>query len=231
MLIRLILVLALISTFPTTAFAQGVKTLLVDRPLSDDPVRIVNVMEGTTELKSDRHQYPNKYVWEATFDAGDDWLKSISLVIRNVSGRKIVYLSVDCSLYETADWQMELTKHQNPATPLVGQISNSVGRRPEQALYSALLGRRLKPDTAAPFELGPGQEFTLVLENPDDYPALESRVEERQPMSSITACNGGISRIFFDDGTQWQGHHYLRADLDHPGHWLRVSFQEWVLRP
>jgi hypothetical protein len=221
-----ILMLALISVFSVRGFAQDSKTLLVDRPLGGDPVTIVKVMEGTTELKSDGHSYPNKYVWEAAFDAGDDWLKDLSFVIRNVSNKKIVHMTAGCSLFETADWQAELAKHT--ATPIVGSITNVVGRRPEQALYSASLGRRLGPDTdRAAFELAPGQEFAIALEIPDEYPILKSRIEEKQPMSSVAACIGSISQIFFDDGTQWQSHHYLRADPDRPGHWIRMSVEEW----
>jgi hypothetical protein len=199
----------------------------VDRPLSKDPIAIIKVMEGTTELKSDGHKYPNKYVWEAAFDAGDDWLRDLSFLIKNVSEKKkIVYVEAGCGLYETADWQAELARHAT--TPLVGNIGNAVGRRPEQALYSALLGHRLQPDTdRAPFELAPGQEFTMALENPDEYPALRSRIEEKQPISSVTACNSRIVRVFFEDGTQWQDHQYLRANPDQPGHWIPMSFEDW----
>jgi hypothetical protein len=204
----------------------GAKTLLVDRPLSNDPVTIVKVMEGTTELRSDGHQYPNRFAWQATINAGDDWLKDLSFVIKNASEKKIVYVAIGCTLFETADWQAEIAKHKT--TPVLGHTSNTVGRRPEQALYSTSLGHRLKPDMAtAPFELAPGQEFTMSLEPPGDYQSLKSTVEEKQPLSSVTACNGGISQIFFEDGTLWQGHRYLRPDPDQPGHWIRMSFEQW----
>jgi hypothetical protein len=220
--------LLLASTGAQSQSADVPKTLLLDRPLNDDPVRITKVMEGAGELNSDGHQYPNRYVWEATFKAGDDWLKNLTLVIKNVSEKKIIFVEAGCSLFETADWQSELTKHHDPQTPLVGSASNTVGRRPEQALYSRLLGHTIKPDTSKdPLDLAPGEELSIAIENPENYPALRSRIEERQPMSSLTACDGGISRIFFDDGTQWQAHSYLRADPERPGRWIRMSFEDW----
>jgi len=232
MLCKLVFRLLIVGAFSTTfAFAQslapaGSKTLLVDRPASNDPIMMVKVIEGATDLKSDGHEYPNKSVWESVFTAGDDWLKDLSFTIKNVSEKTVIYVVVGCGLYETGDWKAELAKHQT--IPLVGSASNVVGRRPDEALYSASLGRRLKPDSArAPFELAPGQEFTMPVESPADYEALRSRIEEKQPMSSVTACNGGISQVFFQDGTQWQGHHYLRADLERPGRWVRMSFEEW----
>ena len=209
------------------AAAQDTKTLLLDMPGSKDPVKIVSVMEGTTKLKSNGHQFPNKYVWETTFNAGDEWLKDLTIVIKNVSEKNIVYVVVGCHLFETANWQAEVAKAQQNV-PLVGSASNYVGRRPEEALYSAVLGHRLKPDAAsAPFELAAGQEFTIALESPSAYNALKSTVEEKEPMSNLAACNGGISQVIFEDGTQWQRHRYLRADLEHPGRWIKMSPEEW----
>jgi len=217
----LVLLLIAISGFPARGLDPRTKTILVDEPLGSDPVRIVKVMEGATELQSDGHPYPNKYVWEAAFYAGDNWLNDLSFVVKNVSGKKIVYAAVLCNLYETAEWQDEHANRRS--NPLPGQISNRAGRRPEQALYSALLGRKHQPDTDRPsLELAPGQEFTIAAENPD-----ESNIDKETPISSITACSGGISQIFFDDGTRWQPHSYSRADPDRPGHWITMSFEEW----
>jgi hypothetical protein len=218
---------------PAPGFAQTAgtspKTLLIDMPGFKDPVKIVSVREGTTELKSNGKLYPDKWAWETTFNAGDDWLKDLSIVIKNVSEKKIVQVVVGCHLFKTADWKAEVAKAlQN--IPGIGSTTNIVGRRPEEALYSPVDGHRLKPDTAsASFELEAGQEFTMALENPDDYHTLKSRVEEQQSMSNIAACNGGISQVFFEDGTQWESHHYLHADLDQPGHWIRMSFEEWSI--
>jgi hypothetical protein len=234
MRIRLVVSFCLLfSMCPAPGFAQtagtSFKTPLIDMPGSKDPVKIVSLMEGTTELKSNGRQYPNKYVWETTFNARDDWLKDLSIVIKNVSEKKIVYVVVGCHLFETADWQAEVAK-STANIPLAGSASDIVGRRPDQALYSAVLGRRLKPDTnTPPLELAAGQESTIAIENPDDYHTLKSTVEEKMPMSNIAACNGGISQVFFDDGTQWQHHRYLRANLDQPGRWIEMSFEEWSI--
>lgn len=229
MRIPLVFLVISILVGPASGLDQRIKTVLVDKPLGSDPVRILKVIQGATDLESDGHQYPNRYAWETTFYAGDDWLNGLSLVIRNVSKKKIIYVSVSCSLFETADWQSELAKHANPRTPLVGNISDHVGRRPEQGLYSGLTGLKRQPDTdRAPFELEPGAEFTVPLEDPEDYQTLKSSVEEKEPLSAVMACNCGVSHIFFDDGTQWQGHNYMRADSQRPGHWIRMSLEEWL---
>lgn len=202
------------------------KTFLVDQPTQGDPIKIVKVMEGTTELQEDGYRFPSKYAWESAFNADDDWIKGLSLAIKNVSSKRIVFLAVGCHLYETADWASEISKHKT--IPVIGHTSDTIGRRPEQALYSASLGRWLEPDTSAtPFSLPPGQTFTIPLEDPDQYLTLKSKIEETQPISTVTACDASINHVFFEDGTQWEGHRYKRADPGQPGRWVQMSFQEW----
>lgn len=219
--------------------AAQTKTLLIDRPLGDDPVRITKVMEGTTEITSDGTQFENKYHWQGSVpNGGDEWLTGLSLTIQNVSTKKIVYLGVYCNVSETTDWKHEAETHsvvQNAlqgktAEPTLGQLNNSVGHRPKAALYSMVLGHELHPDSGPAFELAPGQTYTIALEDPGIYAGLKSSVEERK--GSISAANGcagpGVSDVFFEDGTRWQGHHYQFADPNIRGHWTNFTREEWL---
>jgi hypothetical protein len=222
---------SLFSASQVPSFAQSIvgntqKTFLIDRPTQGDPIKIVKVMEGTTELQEDGRLFPSKYAWESVFNSDDDWLKRLSLVIENVSSKGIVFLAVGCHLYETANWASEISKHKT--VPVIGHVSDTVGRRPEQALYSASLGRWLEPDTKiAPFSLPAGQAFNMPIEDPGEYPALKSRIEETQPIGTISACDADISQVFFQDGTKWEGHRYKRADPSQPGRWIQISLQDW----
>jgi len=195
--------------------------------MGNDPIRVMQAMEGTTVLKGDGKHFPNHYAWKATFNAGDDWIKDLLFTIKNVSDKTITYLEIYCGLFETSDWAKEIAAHNTPANPALGQAHNIVGWRPEHALYVVRLGRMSAPDsTRRPaFELPPGQEFTILLEDPKDYPALKSTVEARQPMSTVNACNAGLGAIFFADGTQWQSHKYLRP-TDQPGRYEPVPTSE-----
>jgi hypothetical protein len=234
MRIRLVLLLGLISLLSVSIFAQGSKTLLIDRPLNSDPVRIVKVTAGTTEVKSDGTRFPNKYSWQGVIDnAAEDWLTGLSLTIQNVSTKKIVYLGVSCLITETANWKQEVATHSlilnKSPEPALGQLNNRIGLRPEPALYSVSLGHKLHPDPGPAFELAPGQTYTIAYENPDNYPGLKSSVEERKgSISAVNGCSGGISDVFFEDGTRWQGHRYLRPDPDKRGQWIRLSSEEWL---
>ncbi|MGA8503175.1 MAG: hypothetical protein WB683_16590 [Candidatus Sulfotelmatobacter sp.] len=229
MRIRLILAfLALIASCLASAFAQGVaststKTLFIPGlPLANDPVRI-KVMDGTTELKSDGRPLPNDYSWETAFDAGDDWITNLSFVIKNVSAKKITCMIISSVLAETPSWQEE----SQPKTPAVGFTQDRVGQRPGQALHSG--GRTFPPDTNPSFELAPGEEFTMPIEDPRDYPALRTRIEERLPISSVTAMDSQAITVFFEDGTRWisASHSYSRPAAQ-PGKWTRISYEEWA---
>lgn len=214
--------------------AQNTKTLYIDRPLDDDPVRIVKAMEGTTEIKSDGTPLRGKNSWQGVIpDGGDDWLTDISLTIQNVSTKKIVYLGVMCNVTETADWAQEAATHSvvlnKSPEPGLGQLNDFVGMRPEVALYSMILGHKLHPDPGPAFELAPGQTFTIAYENPAYYPGLKKSVGERKgSISAVNGCNGGVSDVFFEDGTRWQSHHYMRADPDKRGHWIIITPEEWL---
>ena len=222
-----ILLLGSVMALCGSVLAQGQKTLLIQQPMGNDPIRIVKIMEGTTELTSDGHQFPNPYLWESVFNAGDDWIKDISFVVRNVSKKTISHVTVSGVLRETADWQGEMAKHKTE--PILGQANNAVGWRPEHALYSTRQQKWGLPDsTRRPaLILGPKQELTILLEDPKNYESLRSKVEERIPISNINACDVSVIFVFFDDGTMWQGHNYYRA-ADKPGKWAIISFEDWA---
>jgi hypothetical protein len=227
--IRMILVfLALIASCLASAFAQGVaststKTLFIPGlPLANDPVRI-KAMDGTTELKSDGRPLPNHYSWETAFDAGDDWITNLSFVIKNVSAKKITCIVIFSVLTEAPFWREEI----QPKPPAAGFTLNQVGQKPEQALHSG--DRTFPPDTEASFELAPGEEFTMPIEDPRDYSALRERIEERLPISSVTDIDGQAVTVFFEDGTRWVSlnHSYSRP-AEQPGEWTKLSYEEWA---
>jgi hypothetical protein len=222
MRIRASLLLALIWALPVRTPAQSSKTLSLSHPLDQAPVRIVRVMQGGTEVKSDGVQFRNKGAWRAAIDGGeDDSLKNISLVIENVSPKKIVYINVQSVLYDSAKWREEKRGS-------IGTTFNHIGMRPESALYSYRLGHRLHADAGPPLELAPGQTLILPLEDGDYYPKLKASIEEKEgAISTVAASVASIGEIFFEDGTQWQPDKYLRPDMDEPGHWVTISREDW----
>lgn len=199
-----------------SAATLPLRTLMVDRPSGKDPIEIVKVMEDGTDLQGDGREFPNRYIWEATFHAGDDWIGNISFRVKNVSSKSIVLVGVQSILHRTGDILGEMANRAQTVAVAV----NTVGRRPEHALYSTALKRSLVADSRPGFELAPGQEFTMPIQDPALYPALKQRAGE------VSGCNSSITTIFFSDGTKWEGHAYFRP-AEQRGAYSQISFEDW----
>ena len=206
-----------------SASATNTKILFIQGfPLANDPVRI-KVMDGATELKSDGRALSNRLAWETTFNAGDDWITDLSFVVKNVSAKKITCIIIFSVLGETPFWQDE----SQSKIPLLGFIQNRLGQRPEHARYAS--GRALPPNTDPPFDLAPGEELTMSMESPNDYSEFKAHIERDRPISKVTAIDGGIVTVFFDDSTRWISinHSYSRP-AEQPGEWTKISYEEWA---
>jgi hypothetical protein len=186
------------------------------------PVRF-KVMDGTTELRSDGRLFPNNDVWETAFNEDDDWITNLSFVIKNVSPKKITCTIIFSFLAETPFWQEE----SHPKPPVPGFTQNRIGQRPEHELHSG--DRTFPPDTNASFELAPGEEATMPIEDATDYPALKARIEKWMPISTVTAMNGGTLTVYFEDGTRWiSANHSYSRPAPQAGKWTKLSFEEWA---
>lgn len=204
----------LLSGCLASAFAQNAtraRTILIRSvPRDNDPIS-VKLMDGVTELKSDG---PNRYFWKTGFEADDDWITHLSFAIQNVSEKKITCIIIFSVFPETPFW---LGDNKPVSTKVLGFTQNRVGRRPEHALHSG--DRTFRPDSGAPFELTPGEEFTMLIEDPN----------RTVPIPDVTALDTGTITVFFDDGTMWVSvnHSYSRPAAE-PGKWTKISYEEWV---
>jgi hypothetical protein len=234
-LFHILLAICLGAALAQGAPETGTKTLFITGlpARANDPVRI-KVMRGATELQSDGatalqsdgRPISNVDVWETAFNASDDWMTELSFAIKNVSPKKITCIIISSSnLVEAPFWQ-----NGSSPKPVPGWTQNRMGQRPEHALHAD--GRTFPPDTDAPFELAQGEEFTMPIEDPEDYPALKARIENNLPISNVTAMAGGIVTVFFEDGTKWVNisHSYSRP-AEQPGEWTKISFEEWADQP
>jgi len=221
---HILLVVCLAPAFAQEAPETGTKTLSIPGLVAraNDPVRI-KVMHGAMELQSSG-PVPTQIVgdyraWETAFNAGDDWMTELSFVIKNVSPKKITCIMILSNLLEAPYWQNRSSPKNVP-----GLSQNRVGQIPEQALHAV----RIPPHNDAPFELAQGEEFTMPIQDPEDYPALKAHIEKKLPISNVTAM-AAIVTVLFEDGTRWLSinHSYSRPG-EQPGEWTRISYEEWV---
>lgn len=128
------------------------------------------------------------------FADGDDWYKSLSIVLENVSGKTITYVGV--GLLFPRDAQV-----LGKTPPLYHTLF--YGHHPK-APAAALLNR-------PPLALKPGDTITIALSD-FDYSYITDNWRQLEPTRSITDIRLHLYEIYFDDGGGW-----------HVGHWYSNS--------
>jgi hypothetical protein len=205
------------------SFSKGMR-LRTGQLIEEDPAKIVRVMyrnvgvkykrQGNAEVKSD-----------VPFLAGDDWFNDLSVVVKNLSSKKIVFAGIQVNFPQTGDG----IQH-----PLVGDGS-SVGQRPEHAMYSAITGRKLTEPARDPILLEPGAEITIPVINRDpdndDRSSVRAMLEAKLPLSKVTTCLVGLSEFYFEDGTRWSHGVYYRPRPGAPGKFTVIPIEEFNGHP
>jgi hypothetical protein len=204
-----LLIFALASVGPgASAQSSGVpapRTVQLEATFPNDLVRVVKIVANGREVAPG-----------VPFPAGDDWFRGFSLVIKNISTKKIVFAAGQLRFPETGDAAPE---------HLAVMARISVGQRPEPARTSSDEGVRPDDVPSAPILVAPGQETTVrVVEN---FERVKTMIEGRHPLTGVTKCMVGLNTLYFGDGTEWQSGLYFRADPNTPGRYVRISAKEF----
>jgi len=208
---RFTLSLCLLFVSATLVFGQvlpkeSLKTVYISRTLPNAPVTIIRVL------------YQGKQVEPGMpFEAGDNWLRGVSVVLKNVSPSDVVLINIFGDVPETGAGTTG-----SPRVP----VANGVGRKPEVAMYSPLTGQRKSEDASEPINLEPGKELTIPLLSKEYYEDFDSLVTAKQPLSSITKCEISVATVYFSDGTKW-AHGYWEPDASTPGRYKPISSDDW----
>lgn len=156
---------------------------------------------------------------DSPFKAGPDRLQDISVTIKNTSPSKVIYVSVYVDLTNTGSG--------TPESPRVA-AGNSMGRKPEHALYSATTGKPRSELQGEPINLEPEAELVMPIVSGKDYGSIKSLIEEKQDMSSVTRCEISVSTVYFADGTKWSSGAYWSPDEASPGHYVQLLAEDWL---
>lgn len=146
------------------------------------------------------------------FQADDDWLKNMTISVRNRTDKTIICGEVRLWFPETALGP----DHAQTAYLL------RFGQRPESARYHKD-GSKILPDTRKAIVLAPGRTFVIrVAEYMDEIQALFENLGT-MPLSQVTKLN--IQRVgyYFADDTRWENHAYLSPDSEHPGQYKTLD--------
>jgi hypothetical protein len=165
------------------------------------PLRVARIIAGNAEL------VPN-----VPFQADDQWLNSLSVVLRNTTRRtKIVEVALRLSF----------------ADPYVAQVAPPtydihIGQMPEHALYNRS-GSRFSQQSTEILDLSPGQELTIPLSRfmPKIQAALQAGVA-----TDVRNCVVRVGIIYFEDGTRWYPDTFERPDPAVPGKYIPMTRDE-----
>jgi hypothetical protein len=129
---------------------------------------------------------------DKAFSGSDDWLKSLSIEVENVSGQPLVYIDLELLF---------------PDTLATGNIMG----------YSVEFGQnsRARVPRGEPIRFMPKAAKTLSLSE-KHYENLRQFLEKRQPLSTINKVLIWIRTIYFEDGRIWHVGSFVRPDPSNP---------------
>jgi hypothetical protein len=136
------------------------------------------------------------------FAADPDWLSHTTVKIENVSGKSIVYLTLNLDFPESA------------ATGYPMVFPFHLGKRPGATVQTS--------DAALDFT--PGQILDIDLSS--KYTLIENFLAKRQPIDSFHKMVIQIGFIVFDDGTAWQFGSFMKPDPQDPSRYIPIPQPE-----
>jgi hypothetical protein len=155
---------------------------------SNEVVRVLGFTRGTKQLAVDE-----------SFAATSDWLKDVTIRVKNNSLKRIKYLSMSLEFPETRRSGNIMSYTMScGVSPMGGYVSVS----------------------GPPVE--PGETFEFRFDE-NEFSRLKKFIESRQPLDGLTRANIRISFIQYDDDTAWSGGSAMRRDSTDPRRWTPVG--------
>jgi len=179
----LAVMIALLASLPSAAAQTGgttaLRTVILERSLArpllpDDPVKIVKVLFNGVEVKTGIHALPEVKPGEP-FQAGDDWFNRLTVVLKNISSKKIVESGI---LVVFPDQIAE---------------GSQVGNRPKHARYSVSRGVWQNDPARPAILIEPGEEFGLPAIEPESFEEIKQAIEARGVLYPASRHSGSTS--------------------------------------
>jgi hypothetical protein len=192
----------------------GTKMVYIDAQYRVDPVTITAVTVGDQQIQPGLSTGAMEVQPGTPFQAGEDWLKSMSISLKNRTDKVIVRAELQLWFPDTGDG--------SPSQPVTTYIV-TLGQRPEIDSYTSR-GQKLPPEPAnkQPLLHTPGQ--TLVIHLADYIEAIKLRVEEKIAWSQVSRLAVQRIRVYFVDGTRWNDQNgYGIPDPNHPGQFTNMD--------
>ena len=191
----------------------GTKAVHIDRQTRMDPVTIERVTVGGQLIQPGVSTGPREERPGAPFQADEDWLKNMTIILKNRTDRVIVRAEIALFFPDTGDGSSS-----RPVTEYV----ITAGQRPEIDSFTSQ-GRKLAPEpNKQPLLFAPGQ--TIAIHVADHVDAMQPTVEEKLPFAQVTRVAIHRLQFFFSDGMRWTNlERFGLPDPNHPGQFTNLD--------
>jgi hypothetical protein len=202
-----------VSVIPTVQAQANTRTVIVDPPHRNDPIAVVKILAGGKEAvvgaptADDLRWWPDGgYLPRMEsrvahrLPADDNWLKSLSFVLRNRTSKKIAALDI-----------LVLIPQEG------GKMASefSFGQLPAVAAYTGD-GKPIAP-TREPISFNPGQEMTFAVAD-DGIGLSRLTANALSPTSQVFV----LFRVTLENGLSWMEYQWEKPVPGQPGQWVRT---------
>ncbi|PYS23424.1 MAG: hypothetical protein DMF72_09370 [Acidobacteria bacterium] len=136
------------------------------------------------------------------FHGNEDWLKGLTLRLKNTSDKSIVY----------AEIRVYVPTSETEDKPVAFSLRYGVMPRPGSDNFG------LNPSQP----IAHGRSVTVTLSD-DDYELGKNIVREKRGNVNFNHLEIRVGMIVFDDGTAWKNGYSLRRDPNDPERWVPVD--------
>ncbi len=204
------------------------KTVLIRKMHDNDPLALMRIVDGTTLARGgDASEDDQKWMvpdgmpprptrpWLLAFrfEAGDDWLKNLSIYVADRTSEKIVRMLMAVNF-------PEVKQTSGKVSVLGAGVMIRFGGLPASVAYDTN-GNPLHHGDEQSLELRSGYETPLSFAR--DEATLRNAVEKWQPFSTVSLCYVTFANVTFADGMSWGEAGYSRPDPDHPGRYILMD--------
>jgi hypothetical protein len=197
--------------------SQGTKFVYIDAQYRVDPVTITKVTVGDQQIQPGLSTGAREDKPGAPFQADEDWLKNMSIVLMNRTDKVIARAEIQLFFPDTGDG--------SPFRP-VTMYTITIGRRPDAASFTSH-GQKLPPEPdKQPLLWLPGQ--TLVVRVGDYVDEMRSIVEEKLLFTQVTRVAIRRLQFYFVDGMRWNDLvGFGVPDPNHPGQFTNMDMNTY----
>ena len=181
---------------PLLGYSQDQRSRRVEKvSQQNEPVEIVDLQTASIQISSQSLKLGS------AFTGGDHWLRGLTLHVKNISGKSIVYIKAE----------LEFPKAGTMEYPFLVPIT--YGRIPPAASETN--------DLPAPKPIMHGGYIKLLLT--DTMYDFAREFLRKKDVSSIDNVKLNIQFVVFEDGTAWSNGQILYHDPDNPRTWNVIS--------